>query len=72
MLFDPDSLNASYHDLLEAAEKVEVVASPEECKAVEENTREQASSPLWVQMREGRVTASRLVCCTDPCSSAFF
>ena len=47
---------------------VEVMASPVECKAVEVNTTERASSPLWVQMREERVTASRLktVCCTDP------
>lgn len=58
----------NYCDLLAAAAEVNVVVTTVQCLAVEQGTREQANSPLWYQMRTGRISASRLkaVCHTDP------
>ncbi len=67
-LFDSDKLNMNYFDLLRVASEIEVIVTLEQCRAAELNTRLQSGSPLWFQLRSGRITASNLkaVCHTDP------
>ena len=67
-LFAETNMKLSYIELLSACAKVTMEISPEECKAVEVETRDQADCRLWFSLRAGRITASRLkaACHTDP------
>jgi hypothetical protein len=66
-LYKPDNLNLNYMELLHLADKVELSITPNQCAAVEVNTRDQSMSRLWFNMRTGRITASKLraVCVAD-------
>lgn len=61
-LFAETNMKLSYIELLSACAKVTMEISPEECKAVEVETRDQAHCRLWFSLRAGRITA----CHTDP------
>ena len=67
-LYKPENLSLSYYELLEQADKTEVTATTQQCKAAEMMTKEQSHSRTWFRLRAGRITASRFknVCCTDP------
>ena len=67
-IFKSEHHNKPFDELLCMAAELEVVVSLNQAKAVEEQTRGQANSPLWDRMRTGRVTATKLkaVCSTDP------
>ena len=67
-LFAETNMKLSYIELLSTCAKVTMEISPEECKAVEVETRDQAHCRLWFSLRAGRITASRLkaACHTDP------
>ncbi|XP_060753973.1 uncharacterized protein LOC132864548 [Neoarius graeffei] len=69
-LYDPVCLGLSYPDLLLECEAAFQVLNIDENQAssVEEETRKQAKSKLWFQMRAGRVTVSRFKAAarTDP------
>ena len=67
-LYDSSKLDASYTELLSAADAVVLAVKEEQSATVEQATREQSNSSLWFQMRAGRVSASRFrsVCHTDP------
>ncbi|XP_060771536.1 uncharacterized protein LOC132882266 [Neoarius graeffei] len=69
-LYDPVHLGLSYPDLLLECEAAFQALNIDENQAssVEEETRKQAKSKLWFQMRAGRVTASRFKAAarTDP------
>ena len=67
-LFAETNMKLSYIELLSACAKVTMEISPEECKAVEVETRDQAHCRLWFSLRARRITASRLkaACHTDP------
>ena len=59
-LYDPELLDSNYKDLLEMGSKNRLTVTPEQRQAVEEATREQASSRVWHRFRTGIVTASRM------------
>lgn len=67
-LFVETNMKLSYIELLSACAEVTMEISPQECKAVEVETRDQAHCRLWFSLRAGRITASRLkaACHTDP------
>lgn len=67
-MLKPEYLNKPFDELLQIAAETEIVVSPSQAKAVEEQTRGQANSRLWFRMRTGQITASKLkaVCSTDP------
>ncbi|KAL3890954.1 hypothetical protein ACJMK2_003223 [Sinanodonta woodiana] len=58
----------NYSELLKKCQKIELIVSEEQAKAVESATREQSNSKLWHRFRTGRITASKMknVCNTDP------
>ena len=61
MLFEPEMLSANFGDLLNRCDFLfsAVGVSPEEAKAVEIATRQQAHSKAWFDYRAGRITASK-------------
>ena len=69
-LFDSEHLKLNYLDLVEAGEKMTGLldVTDQQCKHLEEITRGQAVSKIWVRYHCGRITASRLyeVIHTDP------
>ncbi|KAL3874200.1 hypothetical protein ACJMK2_037246 [Sinanodonta woodiana] len=67
-LRDDEALCMNYSELLKKCQKIELIVSEEQVKAVESATREQSNSKLWHRFRTGRITASKMknVCNTDP------
>ena len=66
--FCKDFMDLSLAELQNKCKAVSIVVSGEKAKAVELETKEQSSSPVWYQQRSGRITASHLyaVCRTNP------
>ena len=62
-LYKPENLFMSYGELLKVCETCDVSVSQQQAKAMELNTKSQSKSPLWFNMRTGRITAyaSRLL-----------
>ena len=52
-LSDMLKLNKPFDELLQIVAETEIVVSPSQAKAVEEQTRGQANSRLWFRMRTG-------------------
>ena len=69
-LFDSEHLKLNYLDLVEAGEKMTGLldVTEQQCRHLEELTRGQAFSRMWIRYHCGRITASRLyeVVRTDP------
>lgn len=69
-LFDSEHLKLNYLELVEAAEKMIGLldVTDQQCKHLEELTRDQAFSKIWMRYHCERITASRLyeVVRTDP------
>ena len=69
-LYDSEHLKLNYLDLVEAGEKmIDLLdVTDQQCRHLEEITRGQAFSKIWVRYHCGRITASRLyeVIHTDP------
>ncbi|XP_070547277.1 uncharacterized protein [Ptychodera flava] len=59
-LYNDNFANMSLDDLKMQCSSVEIPLENEECKRVEEETRQQAGSNLWFTHRAGRITASKL------------
>ena len=58
-LYDEESSNLSYKNLLEFCNSIELKISEQQIRRVEKETRGQYKSPLWFSFRAGRVTASK-------------
>ena len=60
-IFDPEHLQCTYLELLEAGEQMAglLEITPTQQKHLEEMTRGQSKSNIWLYFRSGRVTASR-------------
>ena len=60
-LYEEEYLSLSYPDLLTKCEQTFHILTlmPEEVKAVEEATKDQAKSRMWYAQRAGRITVSR-------------
>ena len=71
-LYSTELNSMGYQDLL--AKSIDIFQkmniSSEQAKLIEEVTKSQSKSPLWFQMRAGRITASKFhkACHTDPAS----
>uniref|UniRef100_A0A3Q1ED01 YqaJ viral recombinase domain-containing protein n=1 Tax=Acanthochromis polyacanthus TaxID=80966 RepID=A0A3Q1ED01_9TELE len=63
-----EAILMDYKDLLAMCKGIDITISEEQAKAVEAETRRQASSKLCFQFRASRITASKMktACCTDP------
>jgi hypothetical protein len=59
-LYDPNNIDMNYKELVEMGKNIRLTVTPEQREAVEEATREQASSRVWHRFRTGVVTASRM------------
>lgn len=57
-LFKKEYLQLSYSELLKLAEDYTITVKSKEIVSAEEKTRLQSKSPVWVNMRTGRITAS--------------
>ena len=58
-LYKPENLLMNYGELLKVCETCDVNVSQQQAEAVELNTKSQSKSPLWFNMRTGRIKASR-------------
>ena len=69
-LYDPTHLQCNYMELLEAGDKMNGISEISTVQQIhlEQLTRGQSTSKLWMRFRSGRITASRLhqVVHTDP------
>ena len=66
-LYNPDAILMNYGELLKHCETYDIEVTQEQADAVEASTKSQSKSPLWFNMRSGRITASRFkaVSCTS-------
>jgi len=69
-LYNPDAILMNYGELLKHCETYDIEVTQEQADAVEASTKSQSKSPLWFNMRSGRITASRFkaVSCTSTAS----
>ena len=71
-LYSAELNSMGYQDLLAKSTDIfqKMNISSEQAKLIEEVTKSQSKSPLWFQMRAGRITASKFhkACHTDPAS----
>ena len=69
-LYNPDAILMNYGELLKHCETYDIEVTEEQADAVEASTKSQSKSPLWFNMRSGRITASRFkaVSCTSTAS----
>lgn len=58
-LYDPDTILMNYGELLNHCKTCDIRVTQQQVDAVEASTKSQSKSPLWFNMRSGRVTASR-------------
>ena len=58
-LYKPEKRFMNYGELLKICETCDINISEQQVEAVELSTKSQSKSPLWVNMRTGRITASR-------------
>lgn len=58
-LYSSDHLRLGYHSLLQLAHETGLSITPDQVKAAETKTRDQANSQLWFRLRAGRITASK-------------
>ena len=69
-LYNVDAILMNYGELLKHCEMYDIEVTQEQADAVEASTKSQSKSPLWFNMRSGRITASRFkaVSCTSTAS----
>lgn len=67
LLYDPNFLKLSYHELLDKCESVDISITERMVLTVEKESRKQSKSKTWFKYRSGRITASRMqsVCSTN-------
>ena len=58
-IYNPDAILMNYGELLQFCETQDIGVTQQQAEAVELNTKSQSKSPLWFNMRSGRITASR-------------
>ena len=67
LLYDPNFLKLSYHELLDQCESVDISITERMVLTVEKESRKQFKSKTWFKYRSGSITASRMqsVCSTN-------
>lgn len=57
-MYSAELIGSSLEEIIEHGKEIDWGLSAEDCKLVEEVTRDQSSDPLWFKLRYGRITAS--------------
>ena len=60
-LYDPENLGLTYSELCDKSSEIfeDLLITDDQCKLVEQETRQQAKDEMWYIYRRGRITASR-------------
>ena len=66
-LADEKAQAMNFNELIKFCESVDISVSENQVKVAEQETRDQANSQLWFNIRSGRITTSKIksVCSTD-------